>query len=148
MPRQQTTLLFEVPAPGVSRRQLRAFAGRLASEVAGGHPFCCVITSDGALRRLNRQFLKKDYSTDVLSFPAAEKNGALGEIAISFGRAKAQAAAFRHSIEQEIGILMLHGVLHLLGMDHTGDRGQMARAERRWRDALGLPAGLIERARA
>jgi probable rRNA maturation factor len=40
---------------------------------------------------------------------------------------------------------MLHGVLHLLGMDHEADNGRMARAERRWRRELGLPNGLIER---
>jgi probable rRNA maturation factor len=41
---------------------------------------------------------------------------------------------------------MLHGVLHLLGMDHETDRGRMARAERSWRKQLGLAEGLIERA--
>ena len=41
---------------------------------------------------------------------------------------------------------MLHGVLHLLGMDHETDSGRMARAEKRWRARLGLPGGLIERA--
>jgi probable rRNA maturation factor len=43
---------------------------------------------------------------------------------------------------------MLHGVLHLLGMDHESDGGQMARAEKRWRARLGLPNGLIERVRS
>jgi len=43
---------------------------------------------------------------------------------------------------------MLHGLLHLLGMDHETDRGQMSRAERKWRAVLGLPTGLIERAHA
>ena len=41
---------------------------------------------------------------------------------------------------------MLHGILHLLGMDHEADNGKMARAEARWQRKLGLPAGLIERA--
>ena len=40
---------------------------------------------------------------------------------------------------------MLHGVLHLMGMDHEADRGRMARAEKAWRRKLGLPEGLIER---
>ena len=42
---------------------------------------------------------------------------------------------------------MLHGVLHLIGMDHEKDAGRMARAERRYRREFGLPAGLIERAK-
>jgi len=71
--------------------------------------------------------------------------GPLGDIAISMARARAQARGFSHSAETEIRILMLHGVLHLLGMDHASDAGAMARAEKRWRRRLGLPCGLIER---
>jgi probable rRNA maturation factor len=43
---------------------------------------------------------------------------------------------------------MLHGVLHLMGLDHETDTGQMARAEKRWRTKLGLANGLIERVQA
>jgi probable rRNA maturation factor len=43
---------------------------------------------------------------------------------------------------------MLHGVLHLCGMDHESEGGGMARAEKRWRARLGLPGGLIERVTA
>ena len=150
MPTRQTTLLFQVATPGLDRRYARAFAKKLESEVAGGRGFCCLITNDEELRRLNRQFRKKDYATDVLSFPAHEPaavmgDRVLGEIAISFQRARHQAAEHRHAVGREIELLMLHGVLHLLGMDHETDRGQMARAERKWRASLGLPAGLIER---
>ncbi len=145
MPMRQTTLLFQVATPGLARRDTRAFAKRLESEVAGGRRFCCLITNDKELRRLNRQFRKKDRATDVLSFPAVELDGVLGDIAISFERAKQQAAERRHAVGEEIGVLMLHGVLHLLGMDHETDRGQMERTERKWRARLRLPAGLIER---
>ena|ERR1700693_1086831 len=146
MPTRQSTLLFQVATPGLARRGARAFAKRLESEVAGGRSFCCLITNDEELRRLNRQFRKKDYATDVLSFPALEdKNSVLGEMAISFDKAKQQAAEHHHAVGEEIAVLMLHGVLHLMGMDHETDRGQMARAELKWRSSLGLPAGLMER---
>jgi probable rRNA maturation factor len=72
----------------------------------------------------------------------------LGELAISFDRASEQAAQQGHGIEEELRILILHGLLHLRGMNHETDRGEMARAERAWRKRLGLPAGLIERNRA
>jgi probable rRNA maturation factor len=72
----------------------------------------------------------------------------LGDIAISLPRARAQARQFGHSTESEIRILMLHGVLHLVGMDHAADAGRMARAEKRWRLRLGLPDGLIERVKS
>jgi probable rRNA maturation factor len=149
MPAEQTTLLFHSPTPGLardfSRRQARLFAKRLESEVTGGRPFTCLITHDAELRRLNRDFRSKDDSTDVLSFPSGQALGFLGDIAISFERARRQAAEYGHRIGQEIEILMLHGVLHLLGMDHEKDRGQMARAENRWRARFGLPRGLIHR---
>lgn len=154
MSSQQTTLLFHLPTPGLSRRGVRAFAKRLESEVAGGRSFACLITSDEELRRLNREFRKQDHATDVLSFPGdsqagdvRHKNGIIGEVAISFERAKEQAEAHGHGVAEEVEILMLHGVLHLLGMDHETDRGRMAGAERKWRASLGLPQGLIERVR-
>jgi probable rRNA maturation factor len=103
----------------------------------------CLITDDRELRRLNRKFRGKNYATDVLSFPSLEAGA--GEIAISLDRAAEQAAEHGHSLTDEIRILMLHGVLHLTGMDHETDTGEMARAEKRWRKRLGLPSGLIER---
>jgi probable rRNA maturation factor len=145
---------------------LRRFAIRLETEVASGRPFDCLVTTDAELRRLNRAFRGHDAPTDVLSFPVVGQalppanlprlaseprpsgSGAfprLGDLAISLTRARAQARQFGHSLEHEIQILMLHGLLHLLGMDHEADRGRMARAERRWRARLGLPLGLIER---
>jgi probable rRNA maturation factor len=120
----------------------------LELEVTGGRPFTCLIAGDEELRRLNREFRKQDYATDVLSFPSRQTLGFLGDIAISFQHARRQAAEYGHSAGQEIEILMLHGVLHLLGMDHEKDHGQMARAENKWRAAFGLPGGLIVRARS
>ena len=129
----------------LKRRVVRLFAERLREEVAGGRRFTCLLTDDRELRRLNRQFLGKDYTTDVLSFPEPEPGGFLGEMALSVARAAEQAREFGHPVEEEISILMLHGLLHLLGMDHERDRGRMAGAEARWRKKLGLAAGLTER---
>lgn len=134
-------------------RPLQLFAKTLESEVAGGSRFDCLVTSDAELLRLNRAFRGKDAVTDVLSFRAgplpggrgSEQNAGLGDLAISLPRARAQASQFGHDLQDEIRILMLHGLLHLLGMDHEIDHGRMARAERRWRARLGLPHGLIER---
>jgi len=152
MPNEQTTLLFHSATPGLargfSRRQAKAFAKRLETEVTRGRPFTCLITDDPELRRLNRDFRKDDRATDVLSFPSAQSLGFLGDVAISFPHAQRQAAEYGHPVGREIEILMLHGVLHLLGMDHEKDRGQMARAESKWRAALGLPNGLIARVRS
>lgn len=145
---QQSELLFEVPLRVLPRRELGEFARSLQEQVAGGRPFCCLIAGDEELRRLNLQFRKKNYATDVLSFPSERGAVPLGEIAISLDRAREQAAEFGHDAAAEVRILMLHGVLHLLGMDHERDNGAMARAEKRWRKRFGLPSALTERARA
>jgi len=138
-------VLFPARAPDLDRPWLRAFARQLSREAAGGRTFSVLLASSRRLRTLNRDFLGKDYATDVLSFPMSEPGGGLGDIAINVPLAREQAAARGHSPTQEIAILMLHGLLHLLGHDHETDRGRMRRAETAWRKRLGLPAGLIER---
>jgi probable rRNA maturation factor len=138
---------FRRAGRGVPRAAIRQFAGRVVAEVMEGRRFDCLLTDDRELRRLNREFLGHDYPTDVLSFPSGSNHGFAGEIAISVNRAADQANEFGHDLEQEIEILMLHGALHLLGMDHEKDRGAMARAEREWRKHFQLPASLIERVR-
>lgn len=159
-----STVTFRRVATEIRQRALLNFARKLQREVSGGRPFDCLITGDAELRRLNREFRGKDEATDVLSFPAgplpngrgSEKRqteprplgSGLGDLAISLARARTQAREFGHTTEQEVRVLMLHGVLHLLDMDHESDRGQMARAEKRWRVRLGLPDGLIERVRS
>ncbi len=147
MPDGDCSVLFHVPARGLARRELREFAKRLKAEVAKGRDFCGIITSDAEMRRLNKQFRKKDYTTDVLSFPASPMSESIGDLAISWDRAKQQAIEHGHTPADEVRILMLHGVLHLTGLDHERDRGKMARAETRWRKRLNLPSGLIERVR-
>ncbi len=148
-----STLLFgALPAESrlsnEEKRALRQFGRSLFSRVTSNRAFTCLITDDQELHRLNRQFLRHDYPTDVLSFPSADESAGLGEIAISAERAAAQACESGHDRIREICILMLHGVLHLTGMDHVSDQGEMARAEEKWRAEFGLPASVIARARA
>ena len=126
--------------------------GILPKRLMPGYSFNCLVTTDAELRRLNRSFRGKDSATDVLSFPAHQEIGPstqyLGDLAISWQRAREQAEEFGHTVEEEIRILMLHGFLHLLKLDHETDNGRMARVERHWRRELGLPCGLIERVSA
>ena len=139
-------VLFRRAPAGLERPAIKEFARTLRELIAKGREFHCLISDDRELRRLNRRFLGADYATDVLSFPLND-NGLLGELAISADRAAEQAREFGHSQLDEIRILMLHGVLHLVGMDHQTDGGAMARAEARWRKKLDLPMGLIGRMR-
>ena len=138
MPEDSTSLLFRHASPKVRRSELRRFLKDLAHQILPRQSIACLITTDHELRALNKKFRGKDFATDVLSFLP-------DDIAISFDRAAAQAAELGHGVEHELRILMLHGLLHLAGLDHETDSGGMARAESRWRKHLGLPSGLIER---
>lgn len=106
-----------------------------------------LLTSDAEIKRLNRDFRGKNKPTDVLSFPAPEEISEehAGDLAISLDTAARQATSFGHSLSEEVRILMLHGLLHLKGMDHETDSGQMAVREAELRGELKLPATLIER---
>ena len=108
---------------------------------------CVAIVSDRRMRALNRQFRGKDAVTDVLSFPA-QARGFLGDVVIAAGVAARQAKEAGHTIQAEIRVLALHGLLHLLGYDHDADDGKMARVEARLRRKAGLPPAVIERAAA
>jgi probable rRNA maturation factor len=109
-----------------------------------------LLTTDAAIRGLNRRFRGKNEATDVLSFPLKGPGSEeiAGDLAISVTTALGQAAGQRHSLSTEIKVLILHGLLHLAGYDHDADNGRMARRERLLRARLGLPQGLIERAAA
>jgi len=141
MPSNATSVLFRHRSPGVDRRDLRRFLKDLAHKILPGQGVTCLIAADEDLSALNQKFRGQKHTTDVLSFPPED-------IAVSFDRAAAQAGELGHSVEDELRILMLHGLLHLAGMDHATDNGAMARTEARWRKRLGLRAGLIERAKA
>src|SRR6185503_21289097 len=83
-----------------------------------------ILTDDARLHELNLNYLGVDAPTDVLSFPASEtdpETGAryVGDILISIPRAQAQAEAAGHSLEAEVQLLVVHGVLHLMGHDHA-----------------------------
>jgi probable rRNA maturation factor len=138
------------PSTVPSARTLARFLTRAQAAVRLTGRVSVLLTTDAAIRRLNRQFRGIDKSTDVLSFPAyalvQDKEKYAGDLAISVPTARRQGSACGHPLSTELKVLILHGLLHLAGYDHESDTGQMARRERRLRAQLGLPQGLIERA--
>ena len=131
-----------------SARTLSRFLAAAQQAVRLRGQVTVLLTTDAAIRRLNRQFRGKNKATDVLSFPASGvgAEGVAGDLAISVTTALGQAAEQGHSLATEIKVLVLHGLLHLAGYDHEVDDGKMARRERVLRAKLRLPQGLIERA--
>jgi len=133
-----------------SARTLSRFLGLAQAAVRLRGEVTVLLTTDAAIRKLNRQFRGKNKATDVLSFPA-EGLGVeeiAGDLAISVPTALRQAVEQQHALSTEIKVLILHGLLHLAGYDHEADNGKMARRESVLRTRLGLPQGLIERAAA
>jgi probable rRNA maturation factor len=127
--------------------RLRRFVSKARKAVGLRGEVSLLLTSDREMRKLNRSFRGKDKATDVLSFPAVDAVAAkfAGDLAISIDTASANAAELGHSLEDELRVLILHGLLHLAGYDHEADEGQMARKESRLRRSLGLPSTLIAR---
>ena len=89
------------------------------------HEVSILLTGDAQIRQLNQQFRNIDQATDVLSFPQNSEDDPplpgemlLGDIAVSLDTAQAQAKEHDLTFEEEIILLLIHGILHLLGYDH------------------------------
>lgn len=131
-------------------RALQRFVARVQKQIGLPGQVTVLLTGNAEMRALNRRFRKQDKPTDVLSFPAADgvDGQRPGDIAISTTIAREQARRLGHSVEQELKVLLLHGLLHLAGYDHEHDQGEMSQAERKFRAKLGLPDSLTERGMA
>lgn len=104
-----------------------------------------LLTDDAQLQEMNRTYLGVDEPTDVLAFPAAETDPDsgrlyLGDVVISVPRAALQAGAAGHSLEAELQLLVVHGLLHLLGHDHSQgpEKARMWAAQGAVLERLGL----------
>ncbi|MDD0846410.1 rRNA maturation RNase YbeY [Campylobacter sp. 50012-21] len=105
-----------------------------------------VFVNDDEMRKINREHRGIDKATDVLSFPYEQVPGGLmGSVVISTDTASRVASELGHSIECEIALLFLHGILHILGYDHEIDDGQMRGKEKEVIEHFSLPDSLIIR---
>jgi probable rRNA maturation factor len=134
----------------------RTYEQRVRSVLKLGQlDFNVCFVSDEDIARMNSVYRGKAAPTDVLSFPwegesgpeevaAGEFQNFLGDIVISVEAAARNARAEGHSTDEEIRLLILHGVLHLLGYDHEADKGEMNSLELSMRTLLsqsGIGAG-------
>jgi len=127
---------------------LRVIAGAVLEAESAGKDIemGLVITGQHKIRELNKTYRGIDRPTDVLSFPMQEGEDTdftsppdgivyLGDVVISYPQAQQQAKERRHSVKKEMAVLTIHGILHLLGYDHTDD-GEAQRMETRERQIL------------
>ncbi len=138
---------IEKQVDGVTEARLSRFVNAARKAVRVNGDVSLLLTGNRQMRVLNRSFRGKDEATDVISFPAVDvvRSKFAGDLAISVDIAAANARRLGHSIEDELRVLILHGLLHLAGHDHEADNGEMARKESRLRKQLGLPSALIAR---
>ncbi len=111
-----------------------------------------IITDNETIQELNQEYREKNKPTDVLSFPMdapfTEQSifgMPLGSIVISADLVKEKADEFGHTIQDELSLLFIHGLLHLLGFDHETDDGEMRMREKEIIEAFDLPSSLIVR---
>ena len=87
--------------------------------------FCIIFIDDEEMHRMNKEYRNIDRTTDVLSFALNDNShikteiNSLGDIFISIPKMKSQALEYNHSEKRELSFLTVHGILHLLGYDHT-----------------------------
>lgn len=127
-------------------------AALLAENVSGDVEVSIVLVDDEYIQNLNKDYRSIDAPTDVLSFAMresvdesdisfeCEEEELLGDVVISLERARSQAEEYGHSIEREIGFLVTHGILHLLGYDHEteSERAVMRNKEEKILESIGL----------
>jgi probable rRNA maturation factor len=106
-----------------------------------------IFTDNDTIASINAEFRDKPTPTDVLSFPLVDDgfSNMLGSIVISIDKAKEKADELSHTVCDEIALLFIHGLLHLLGYDHEIDNGQMREEECQLIKKFDLPTSLIVR---
>ena len=111
-----------------------------------------IVTDNTSITKLNAAYRDKNVSTDVLSFPLKNnfeatvlENMPLGSIVISADFVKVKAKELGHTLKDELSLLFIHGLLHLLGYDHEVDNGEMRDKEKNIIETFALPSSLIVR---
>jgi probable rRNA maturation factor len=117
----------------VRKDDIRALLTRTAMMLGVSGELAVVFAGDTLLRRLNREYRSKDKPTDVLSFPGADQDVGLGDVVISVDTARENARRLGRTLDRELEVLALHGLLHVLGYDHETDNGEMERLEKQLR---------------
>lgn len=118
----------------------------IQESLAKGKMLELLIVDDDTMQELNKEHRKLDKPTDVLSFPIKEsKTSFIGSVIISADTAKRVADEMGHLFEDELKILFIHGLLHIIGFDHEMDNGQMRQKEEEIALKLGLGKTLLGR---
>lgn len=134
----------ECPEIKVDTRKIKQQIGKILSSLdCNDHEISILFVGDQGIRDLNRQFRDIDHPTDVLSFPQLSDDEpepvlVLGDVAISVETARQQADDHGLSLEEELTLLLIHGILHLLGYDHEISEQEEIRMRKKTRELFEL----------
>ncbi len=132
----QVVLIDRQRARRLPAARLRRVLQGAARALRASGELALVCCGDRAVRTLNARYRRQDRPTDVLSFPGAGGEMGLGDVVISVPAAARNARRFGRRLDEELQVLALHGLLHVLGYDHEKDDGTMDRLEARLRHRL------------
>ncbi len=105
-----------------------------------------ILTDSIEIKNLNKKYRNINKATDVLSFPLKKlPHSSIGSIVVNIDKVIEKSKEFSHAKEDELALLFLHGLLHLLGYDHEQDNGEMRKKEEEIIKNLSLPNSLIVR---
>ncbi len=123
-----------VKFPNIKRRETTAWIRRVAASYGKkvgevGYLFC----DDGHILEVNHEYLDHDYYTDIITFDYCEDDVLNGDIVISLDTVRSNAELFHKDYDEELHRVIIHGILHLCGINDKGpgEREQMEAAEDR-----------------
>lgn len=137
----------EIPLDSIFLERLESIFLGVLEDLDLGEKECELLFVDNAkIQAMNLEFRGVDKATDVLSFPLeSEFSSLLGSVVISTQYAQKVADELGHSLNDEIALLFIHAILHLVGFNHEVDSGEHREKEAEFVAHFGLPASLIVR---
>ena len=129
---------INVEMPALDKQQLMTWIGKVAERhnyKVGNVSY--IFVDDQEILRVNNKFLQHDYYTDIITFDYCEGDILNGDLVISLDTVRTNAEKFNKPYDEELHRVIIHGILHLCGINDKGpgEREQMEAAENR---ALGL----------
>lgn len=112
----------------IEKEKIKRFIYKLSKELKFKGDLSVLFCGDLYCKKINYKFLKRRGNTDVISFTINENNY-LGDLLVNLRQVKRQSLSYKIPFKEELGRILIHGILHLLGYDHERDNGEMLKLQ-------------------